>query len=447
MKKFFKSLLAKYILIIFTALFIMQIGFLIPVLFLYTGNQEENIHKANTIEKRWHEEANHLDGPTDKRILDHFEGWKQKYPESSMFWIDANGKLAAKLDVTEELPRNWTPSFTAQFIKDRYDDDPFTVIAFVGDRQEHGFIVFELPRSALYEDNVVGEKTVSIFALLIIILFIFISILFFRGIRKRLVDLQEAMEIRDADQLPVSIDVKKNDEIGSLEKTFNQMVAELRKSKHREQEEEQLRRELIANLSHDLRTPLTKMRAHLYTISKEDLSYQGERAVKITEESMKNLDRLIENLMSYTLLTASKLKFNPEEVDIIRQVRTSLASWYPLFEKEGFEIEVELSPFEENKWKIDPLWMDRILDNVLQNVLRHAKSGKFLSVKSESTEEFDAIVIVDHGRGMSNTSNEKGAGIGLSIVDLMVRKMDIEMELNSDNTGTVIKIKRKNKER
>src|SRR5690606_760434 len=142
--------------------------------------------------------------------------------------------------------------------------------------------------------------------LLIISLFIIVSFLFFRGIRKRLLYLQEAMERRDKDHLPISIDVHKNDEIGQLEQTFNEMVLELKNSKLREQEEEQLRRELIANLSHDLRTPLTKINAQTYSIAKENLSPEGKQAVKALETSIVNIDRLIENLMSYTLLMASK---------------------------------------------------------------------------------------------------------------------------------------------
>ena len=127
----------------------------------------------------------------------------------------------------------------------------------------------------------------------IIFLFIFVSFLFFRSIRKRLLHLQDAMEIRDVDGLPIEIAVKKKDEIGQLEKTFNQMVCELRESKQREQQEEQLRRELIANLSHDLRTPLTKVRAQTYSIAKESLSEDGQKAIKSLEASVVNIDRLM----------------------------------------------------------------------------------------------------------------------------------------------------------
>src|SRR5690606_20954746 len=134
-----------------------------------------------------------------------------------------------------------------------------------------------------------------------------------------------------------------------------------------EQEEEQLRRELIANLSHDLRTPLTKVRAHVYSIGQEKLSSEGQRAVQSMESSVVNMDRLIENLMSYTLLMANKYKYEPKPVDIVRFVREHVATWYPAFEKESFEIDIELQPLQVGVWNIDPLWMGRVLDNLFQN--------------------------------------------------------------------------------
>ena len=152
------------------------------------------------------------------------------------------------------------------------------------------------------------------------------------------------------------------------------MVCELRESKRREQEEEQLRRELIASLSHDLRTPLTKLRAQAFSLRKESLSPEGTRSIQMLEDSVVNIDHLIENLMSYSLLMASKYKYEAQDIDIVRYVRKTLASWYSVFEKEGFEIDVELEPFSgENNWRVDPIWLDRIMDNLLQNVLRHAK--------------------------------------------------------------------------
>src|SRR5699024_1008200 len=144
------------------------------------------------------------------------------------------------------------------------------------------------------------------------------SLIFFRQIRKRLLNMQKAMAVRDVDNLPVLIDVKKDDEIGQLETAFNTMVNELRESRQREQEEERLRRELIANLSHDLRTPLTKIRSQAYSLGRETLTQEGRRAINALEASIVDTDRLIENLMSYTLLMASKYNFNQKEIDVVR---------------------------------------------------------------------------------------------------------------------------------
>lgn len=451
MKRFFQSLQAKYMTIILVALFLFQAAYLLIAMLAMglqediSGEKSKNESDPNHIEEKWHADAKKLERASQEAILSHFSKWKKKYPDASMFWVDEHGNLMEQLDVKGDLPANWTPAFTAKFIKERYGGDPFTVISFIGGDEKNGFIVLEIPRNLFLPPIVeVSEKYGLLLGaglLLIITLFIIVSFLFFRGIRKRLLHLQEAMERRDMDNLPIGIDVQKNDEIGQLEQTFNEMILELKESKQREQEEEQLRRELIANLSHDLRTPLTKINAQTYSIAKEKLSPEGKQAVKALETSIVNIDRLIENLMSYTLLMASKHKQELTELDAVRFVRESMASWYPVFEKESFEVIIGLEPFQE-KWQADPVWLSRIFDNILQNVLRHAKDGLYLEVATESTDEYDEIIFIDHGKGLKNSSGEKGAGIGLSIIDLMVKGMKLDWEMESGVQGTAIRIRR-----
>ncbi|MFT9816828.1 histidine kinase dimerization/phospho-acceptor domain-containing protein [Lysinibacillus sp. NPDC056185] len=446
--KFFRSLLAKYMLIIFLAISIVQLSYFASAAFIFGIGKTDfssEVLRENEVEKKWHTEAKSIKSFTDVAVSQHFEDWQKQYPKSSMFWVDEDGTLLTKVNVKEQLPSKWTPAYTTKFIKERYGEDPFTVIAFLGQDESNGFIVFEIPREVFNPPlkNVYEQYGAFVFfgVIAIILFFIIVSFLFFRGIRRRLLRLQEAMEIRDVDGLPIETKVKKKDEIGQLEQSFNRMVCELRESKNREQKEEQLRRELIANLSHDLRTPLTKIRAQSYSVSKEVLSEDGKQAIKAMETSIVNIDALIENLMSYTLLTASKYKFEAKEINVIRFVREQMTTWYPVFEKEGFEIDIELHPFEKNEWQIDPIWLGRIFDNLFQNILRHASSGKYIGVETESTERYDAFIIKDHGKGMKNESNAKGAGIGLSIVDIMVKGMDLEWDIESSESGTKIKIK------
>ncbi len=448
--KFFRSLLAKYMLIIVLAISIVQISYLGVATFVLgitktgTGGEfSSGVLVESDIEEQWHAQAENMTNATDDAITQLFQKWQEQFPTASMFWVsEEGGNLLTTLNVKDQLPAKWTPAYTTQFIKERYGDDPFTVIAFLGDDIANGFIVLEIPRVAFNPplikvyDNYGNFLFFGVIA--VILFFIVVSLLFFKGIRKRLLHLQEAMEIRDVDGLPIEIQVKKRDEIGQLEHSFNRMVCELRDSKQRQQKEEQLRRELIANLSHDLRTPLTKVRAQSYTISKEALSEEGKQALKAMDTSIVNIDALIENLMSYTLLMASKYKFEPKDINVIRFVREHLTTWYPVFEREGFTIDIELQPFEPVEWRVDPLWLGRVFDNIFQNVLRHASSGKYISVKTESTECYTAFIVEDHGQGMKNESNAKGAGIGLSIVDVMIKGMHLEWDIHSDHSGTKI---------
>ncbi|MGG2071940.1 HAMP domain-containing sensor histidine kinase [Lysinibacillus irui] len=449
--KFFRSLLAKYMLIIVLAISIVQISYLGVATFMLgisktgSGDFSSEALLESDIEEQWHTQAKSINNASEATIEQLFQKWQKQYPTASMFWVSENGNLLTTMNVQDELPKIWTPAFTTKFIKERYGSDPFTVIAFLGDDVSNGFIVLEISRDVFKPplikiyDNYGSFLFFGVVA--VILFFIAVSFLFFKGIRKRLLHLQEAMEIRDVDGLPIEIQVKKRDEIGQLEHSFNRMVCELRDSKQRQQKEEQLRRELIANLSHDLRTPLTKVRAQSYTISKEALSEEGIQALKAMEASIVNIDALIENLMSYTLLMASKYKFEPKNINVIRFVREHLTTWYPVFEREGFTIDIELHAFESNEWSVDPLWLGRIFDNIFQNVLRHAYSGKYISVKTKSTDSYKAFIIEDHGQGMKNESNAKGAGIGLSIVDIMVKGMDLEWEITSSQSGTKIIIK------
>lgn len=451
MKKLFRSLQVRYMLLILIAIsliFSIQIVYVVfGSVFLDIRNDhraDENYTDYALIEQNWHAEANAVNNFDHAEIQKLFNKWNEAYPKATMFWVDKDGYLQMQVNVQESHPKVWTATYTVQYVKEHYGEDPFTVISFVGQEEQNGFVVLEIPRESLMPPlQQVYEQYGTFLALIMlvgIIAFICISYIFFRKIRKRLLQLQEAMDIRDINNLPNETQVKYDDEVGELERAFNRMVNELRESKYREQQEEQLRRELIASLSHDLRTPLTKIRAQVYSLSKEELSENSKQSLEALELSIQKIDRLIENLMSYTLLMASKYKLENQQINIIRFLKELLATWYPAFEKEHFEIDVDIAPFDNNLWEVDPIWLSRIIDNLLQNVLRHAKDGQYLQVKTLSTETHDTIIFRDCGKGMAHTSIEKGAGIGLSIVDMMVKGLGLRWDIQSDDHGTTIKI-------
>lgn len=441
--KFIHSLLAKYLLIILVGLIILPFSFpLITVLTylpteLFQGEKETDILSKGEIEEQWEDVANGLRGKSPSEITNYLTTKQEEYPEAKVFWVNEEDQLI--YDSGESQPEKWSSAYTVQFMKERTGGDPFTVVSFIGDDSKNGFVVLEIPRNELdppLQKLISNFDFVFIIGILLILgLFMLVSLLFFTRIRKRLVHLQEAMMIQDNNHIPYPIDVKKRDEISQLEQSFNLMIDALKKGREREVEEEQLRRNLIANLSHDLRTPLTSIRAHAYSLKEESLSSKGQTSILLIDHKVTYVNRLIENLMSYTLLTAGKYNYTPKKIDIHNLLRLLVASWYPVFEQEGFQIEVNLLE-EKVFWNVDSEWIERVFENMFQNVLRHAKQGAFLSISSKLVDDELQISITDRGPGMEQSSEDKGVGIGLAIVSLMTNEMEIDWTISSTQRGT-----------
>lgn len=119
----------------------------------------------------------------------------------------------------------------------------------------------------------------------------------------------------------------------------------------------------------------------MYSLQKEQLSERGQELLKLTETKLGDLAGLIDNLLSYNLLTSGKYTLHPERIDVLRIVRESAAAWYPLWEKEGFEADIDL-PEGPVYWMLDAQWFRRILDNLFQNVVRHARSGQYIGIRT-----------------------------------------------------------------
>lgn len=277
----------------------------------------------------------------------------------------------------------------------------------------------------------------------IIVAFIVISWLFFLKLRKRLTSLQEAMAFsteHNSFPKPVSVQRNRMDEIDQLGSSFNWMIQQLEDSRTREQEEELLRHRLIANLSHDLRTPLTILRGHVTRLNKESISSEGQSSLTEMDHTITRAGELMDDLFSYTLLTSGKHPFEPASTDITRLVRASVAAWYAVFEEQEIQIHVDLPAERTFYWEADSKWLTRVLDNLFQNIIRHAADGKYVNIAVDTEKEL--ILVSDKGPGMENSAYERGAGIGLSAANYMLQKMKLEAGFSSDENGTSVTIGR-----
>ncbi|PQP83715.1 hypothetical protein C0Q44_03235 [Paenibacillus sp. PCH8] len=328
--RFGRSLMSRYIILILAAvLFVPVVLPIISVIYIVVVNNTKSNQAApygdvTRISNLWSSEAEKLAGASDEKVSTQLKQFHARYPKSSMYHVNASGEtvfilggeevalsksassdgttattLKQTLDsgkmVETRIPVRWNANNTVQFMKEASYRDPLTVVAFVGGDEAdkgQGFMVMEVPRSLLQktQNNWPLELLyLGIVMIIIFLIFIIMSILFFARIRKRLIRLQTAMITTGNEGIPLPVDIRRSDEIGQLEESFNQMVYQLSDSRDREREEEQFRKRLIAGLSHDLRTPLTVIRGHMHALNKEALSEQGVRSLHRMEAKMEDL--------------------------------------------------------------------------------------------------------------------------------------------------------------
>lgn len=450
--RFRSSLLFRYLLIIVVAMLLLPI--VLPatvVIYSLLIKWESDLKPKNphypsssfTINS-WHREAIALKGAAPEQISARLRQiQRDTFPDSQIFWVNAAGKTRLELPAQPDVPKQWSASQAIAFMKQASDEEPLTIVAFIGggkDDMNQGYMVLKVPRSFFEQPNTnISMLLYNLFFIVLVLAgFIFVSLLFFGGIRRRLVRLQAAMSQRGEDGLPILVTTGRPDEIGKLEEAFNQMVEQLAESRGRERQEEELRKRLVADLSHDIRTPLTVVRSHLYTLDAENLSVRARQSITLMENKLKDLGSLIDNLLTYNLLSSGKYTLNNEPRDILRLVRECAASWYPVWEKEGFEVDIDL-PEHSIVWKVDEQGFRRLLDNIFQNVVRHAASGRYIGIHIQEHHGKSSLVIADKGPGMEWQSSEKGTGIGLAITELLAREMNLKRDIVSSSAGTQIR--------
>ncbi len=435
-----RSLLVRYLLLILLALIIFP---LIPALFYlpnYISNSNSLLDPVE-IEREWRLEAGLLKDVPPERVKARLQILVDRYPGTEAFWVDSDRLTWSIGEHPVDIPERWTYSDVIAFASQTGQKDQLTFTALLSGDVRNGFMTIRFPRALTSIADIPPYRNAALISLMIAVyaLLLLVSFLFFYRIRIRLVRLEAAMTVKGESGIPSGIIPGKNDEIGRLELAFNTMSSQLKSMRESEKQEEELRKQLVANLSHDLRTPLTVIRQHVHTLLKRP-SDPSHGSLRIINRKLDDIGKLMDNLLSYTLLSAGKYPMEIKDTDILEELRNAAADWYPVFEEEGLEVEIDL-PEQPVTWRIDPFWFRVIVDNLFQNVIRHAKTGRYIGIFCCEQEGEMVVAIRDHGPGIAYRSGAKGAEIGLSIVSLMIKDMNLQWKIDSENIGTTVYIR------
>ena len=267
-------------------------------------------------------------------------------------------------------------------------------------------------------------------------------------------------EIAEGD-LNITLDVEGDDEFADMAENLNNMVEELRQLMDRERESERTKNELITNVAHDLRTPLTSIIGYLELLSgpvklNEEMQ---KKYLDITYKKSKRLQKLIEDLFGFTKLNYGKISMKVSKVDIVKLLSQMLEEFYPDFMEKNLAYELQ-SNVTAKVITADGNLLARLFDNLINNAIKYGSEGKKIIVKVDATDTVVTVSVTNFGYVIpkeelpllfekfyrveqSRSVNTGGTGLGLAIAKNIVDMHGGTIGVTSDLNGTVFTVKLK----
>ncbi len=277
--------------------------------------------------------------------------------------------------------------------------------------------------------------------------------------------LAEGISAIAAGNLETKIEVKGDDEFSEMAENINKMTVELRELLNIERESEQSKTDLITNIAHDLRTPLTSIIGYLELLSGKNrvqLSPEmQQKYLEIAYNKSRRLEQLIADLFSFTKLSYGKITMKVSYVDIVKLLSQLLEESYPSFVEKGLSYELR-SNVPMLEIAADGNLLARLFENLIGNAIKYGADGKRVTVRINAEEENDVVEVkvINYGYvipekdlplifnkfyrvDQSRSTQTGGTGLGLAIAKDIAQMHGGSISVSSDLSGTVFSVRLK----
>ena len=270
-------------------------------------------------------------------------------------------------------------------------------------------------------------------------------------------DILHAIKKISSGDLNTNIDVRGDNEFSEIAANINKMSEEIRVLMESERHNEKSKNEMITNIAHDLRTPLTSILGYLDLINKRELTEDTKKEyLKIVYEKSKKLQDLIESLFSFTKTNSSKLVLKIDKIDIIKLLCQLMEEFYPNFEDKGITCSVNTN-IDSYVIDGDGTLLARLFDNLINNAVKYGADGKRIDVKIIAENNIVKIAVINYGKvipqdelplifdkfcrvDQARNSGTGGTGLGLAIAKNITELHHGVIEVTSDLGGTVFSV-------
>ena len=290
--------------------------------------------------------------------------------------------------------------------------------------------------------------------LLLVIYFILISNKFVMYVR----EIISGVERMKSGDLMEEIPVQGEDEFSEIAASINEMRQNLYETMESQKAVEKTKDELITNVAHDLRTPLTSILGYLDLLTQGDFltEEQKQKYLGIVSSKAKQLETLVKDLFDYTRYDKNKVKIKKEILDLNLFVPQLVDEFYPSFMDHKLECRTDFYEGARNIEGNGEL-LARAIGNLISNAIKYGVDGKLVEVHTGLKDKMAFVAIVNYGKiipaedldkifdkfyRVENSRSLKtgGTGLGLAIAKNIVNLHEGEIWATSDESGTRFQI-------
>jgi signal transduction histidine kinase len=264
--------------------------------------------------------------------------------------------------------------------------------------QRVGYVVLDLPAGGPSRNSAEGtfllgvRRATILSAISAAATALLLGALLARTISQPVSELREATEIVARGKLGHQVRVRSQDEIGQLATSFNQMSADLAQAT-------ETRRQMTADIAHDLRTPLSVLQGYTEALDEGKLSGNPE-TYRAMHGQVRHLTRLIEDLRTLSLADAGQLPLQRVAVDPRALLEHSALAYAAQASQQGVNLRVAAGP-ELPAVAVDADRMAQVLGNLIGNALRYTPAGGEIVLAAEATADAVLLTVHDTGRGIA----------------------------------------------
>lgn len=267
----------------------------------------------------------------------------------------------------------------------------------------------------------------------------FAALLVFRPAHTQLRALETAAGRLGEGDLSARAPVGGGDEVAAVAEAFNRMASELSARQAELEDADRARRQLLADVSHELMTPLTAIRGYAETLTLPQFQPavpEGQHYVQIIQEEVERIERLVGDLLDLARYEADGVSFVYEEVRVADLFERVVNRHQNAAHEKGVAIAVVL-PNPDLRIVVDPGRMEQALQNLAANALRHTPTGGRVTLGAEAAGDRVLLRVADTGAGIpadhlphvfdrfykaDPSRTQTGSGLGLSIVRAIVER-------------------------